>query len=120
MLSFGQSKKICGNLPMGKDNPDPIPGTLLMLPGPLFFLSRALRLLNQTWILASVNPVVCASSSRVYTSGYCVLANALSRASNCSPLNVVLDLRCFRFKAIPGSDSVSLTSSDPRPAEEEE
>lgn len=79
------------------------------------FRSLALLFENHTWTLASVSLVFWANSSRVYTSGYWVRANARSSASNCSPLNVVRDLRCFRFKGMPGSDSVSLSSQEDGP-----
>jgi len=49
----------------------------------------------------------------VYTSGYCVLSNDFSSSSNCSVVNVVRDLRCFLFKGIPGSLSVSESSIEP-------
>lgn len=61
---------------------------------------------------ASVSPVVCDNSSRVYTSGYCVLAKARSRPSSCSPENVVRDLLCLRFSDMPGSESTSLESDE--------
>lgn len=43
-------------------------------------------------------------------------AKARSKASNCSPLNVVRDLLCFLLRGMPGSDSVSLSSQDDGPA----
>lgn len=51
-----------------------------------------------------------ASSSLVYTSGYWVRWKAASSCSSCSPVNVVLLLRCFLLRAIPGSLSVSDSS----------
>ena len=42
---------------------------------------------------------------------------ARSKASSWSPENVVLDLRCFLFRVIPGSDSVSESSHDDGPIE---
>ena len=69
---------------------------------------------RHTCILASVSPVCRASSSRVYTSGYCVRWKALSNASSCSPVNVVRERRCFLFSVNPGSESMS-DESEPRP-----
>lgn len=66
---------------------------------------------------ASVRLVDCASSSLVYTSGYCVRAKARSSASSCSAVKVVRDRRCLRFNGMPGSDSVSLMSES-RPVNE--
>lgn len=40
---------------------------------------------------------------------------ARSKASSWSPEKVVLDLRCFLFSVIPGSDSVSESSQDDGP-----
>ena len=64
---------------------------------------------------ASVNLVLCASSSLVYTSGYCVLSNALSNSSSCSAVKVVLARRCFLLMGMPGSLSVSLSEIEPPP-----
>lgn len=77
------------------------------------FLKRARRLLNQTWILASVSFVRCASSSLVYISGYWVLSKARSNSSSCIAVKVVLDRLCFRFNGIPGS----LSQSDKSPSD---
>ena len=51
-----------------------------------------------------------ASSSRVYTSGYCVFSKYLSNISSCSAVNVVLARLCFLFNVNPGSDSQSESS----------
>lgn len=51
----------------------------------------------------------------MYTSGYWVLVNARSKASSWSPEKVVLDLRCFLLRVMPGSDSVSESSHDDGP-----
>ena len=51
-----------------------------------------------------------ASSSRVYTSGYCVFSKYLSSISSCSAVNVVLARLCFLFNVNPGSDSQSESS----------
>lgn len=64
-----------------------------------------------TWIRASVSFVRCASSSRVYMSGYCVLSKAFSSSSNWWAVNVVRDRRCLRFTVIPGSIVSSSDSS---------
>lgn len=53
----------------------------------------------------------------MYTSGYWVLVNARSKASSWSPEKVVLDLLCFLFNVMPGSDSVSESSHDDGPIE---
>lgn len=75
------------------------------------------RFMELTWTLASVSLVLCASSSLVYTSGYCVLSKARSSSSSCSAVKVVLARRCFLLMGMPGSLSVSLSEIEP-PAED--
>lgn len=65
----------------GIDNPTPMDEYEEVLDASCF-LSLALLLLNQTCILASVSFVLCASSSRVYISGYWVRSNAFSNSSS--------------------------------------
>lgn len=64
---------------------------------------------------ASVSLVLCASSSLVYTSGYCVLSKARSSSSSCSAVKVVLERLCFLLMGMPGSLSVSLSEMEPPP-----
>lgn len=90
-------------------------GSVCILPACLRNLARLL--LNHTCILASVKPVLWASSSLAYTSGYWARKNADSNCSSWLFENVVLLRLCLRFNGTPGSLSVSESSPPHRPPE---
>ena len=119
-------------MPDTEDSPDPkleLPAAELMV-----LRSLALRLLNHTCTRASDNfalqvkhikrytsepppPYFCATSSLVYTSGYCVFWKYCSSISSWSVVKVVRARRTFRRSVSPGSVSTSDSSLVSPPAQ---